>query len=190
MTNSPGWSNAKSIDYQAAYETSTGFLMLALAGASVIPYAGGLTAELTAHPVKAVIDADVVRMVRRILEGIAVENETLAVSLIDEIGFAPASYLAEEHTVDWYKRERCDLELADTDTISGWLEKGKPTLIEKGKEKMKQQLLGTLAYRLRPGQENAVKEVLEEARAYYREKGAIQPEEWKAYKRVLDALEL
>ena len=189
VTNAPGWSNAKSIDYQAAYETSTGFLMLALAGASVIPYAGGLTAELTAHPVKAIIDADVAKMVRRILEGIAVEKDTLAVSLIDEIGFAPASYLAEEHTVDWYKKERCDLELADTDTILDWLERGRSTLIERGKEKMDKLLFDAPAYRLNQGQENAVKEILEEAREYYRGKGAIQPEEWKVYKGALDPLE-
>lgn len=186
VTNSPGWTNAKQIDYQAAYETSTGFLMLALAGANVVPYAGGLTAELTAHPVKAILDRDVVKMVRRIRQGIAVDEESLALSVIKDVGFAPGSYLDQEHTIEWMRSERCDLEMADLDTISEWIRNGKETLLEKGIKKWRALREMNSQYHINDQQEKIVEETLEEARQYYYEKGLINQKEWENYRTSIE----
>ena len=184
-SNSPGWSNSKMLDYQAAYETTTGLITVALSGATVIAFAGGLTAELTGHPVKAVIDNEIVGMVKRFLQGIDVNEETLAIDLVDEVGFAPTMYLAEEHTLKWFKHERYTPTIGDFLPIPKWIAGGKKTLIEHGRDRMEEILQNHKIGMLEPAQEQAIEDVLNEARNYYRKTGDISESDWEIYKRSL-----
>jgi trimethylamine--corrinoid protein Co-methyltransferase len=186
-SNSPGWSNSKMLDYQAAYETTMGLVSVAFSGATVIAFAGGLTAELTGHPIKAIIDNEIVGMVKRFLQGIDVNEETLALDLIDDVGFAPAMYLAEEHTLRWFKHERFTPSVADVATIPKWIEGGKKTLIEHGRSKMEEILQNHKIEMLEPEQEQAIEDVLNEARSYYRKTGEITDSEWNEYQKSIDS---
>ena len=182
--NSIGWSNSKMIDYQAAYETTMAFALQAVAGAAVLPFAGGLTAELTAHPLKAVIDNDVAQLVKRIVQGFRINEDTLALDLIDEMGFAPTSYLAEDHTLEYFRSERSYSTVADMSGIAQWLEKDCPTILEHAQEKMDQILASENSW-IDANREKAVAAVLEEARDYYRATGMISEKEWQIYQDVL-----
>ncbi len=184
-SNSPGWSNSKMIDYQAAYETTMGLFSLALSGASVIAYAGGLSAELTGHPVKAIIDNDILGMVKRFMKGIDVNEETLAFSLINEIGFSPNSYLAEEHTLEWFRNESFTPLAADMLPIEKWLNEGKKSIIDHGVERMEDILKNHRPTPLTPSQEADIENILTEARKHYKKQGLISENEWNIYQKTL-----
>ena len=57
--------------------------------------------EFTFHPVQAIIDNDIVGMIGRFLQGVQVNEETLALDLINEVGPIPSLYLDKEHTRIW-----------------------------------------------------------------------------------------
>lgn len=180
-SNSPGWSNSKMIDYQAAYETTMGAVTMAFSGATAIAFAGALTAELSGHPVKAIIDNDIIGMIKRILQGIDVDDETLACELIDEVGFAPNTYLAEEHTVNWFAHESFMPAVADRLPLENWLAGGKKSLVDHGRERMAEILQKHKQKTLSATQEQSIEDVLNEARTYYRKTGAISDTQWKEY---------
>jgi trimethylamine--corrinoid protein Co-methyltransferase len=74
---------SKQIDFQGGYERSIGALNLALFGANMILLHGGICAELTHHPIQAVLDDDLAGMIGRFTEGIDFNDETLAIDLIE-----------------------------------------------------------------------------------------------------------
>lgn len=45
--------------------------------------------EITYHPVQSILSDDIAGMVGRFLEGVKVDNETLAIDLIEEVGPIP-----------------------------------------------------------------------------------------------------
>lgn len=185
-TNSVGWSNSKMLDYQAAYETTAALTTMVWSGTSIAPFVGGLCSELTAHPLKAVIDNDIVKLLRRVQEGITLDEEHLALDLIESVGFAPSSYLAEEHTVEFYQEEQSQSRVADNSAINDWIKAGKPTILDHARTEM-ERLLKKSGYVLEPEKECILEKILEEARHKYREQGLIDDREWENYRQSIQA---
>jgi trimethylamine--corrinoid protein Co-methyltransferase len=93
-----GMSDSKVNDAQAGYESAMTNLMVALAGGNVIHDAAGfLEFCLTASYDKLVIDNEIIGMAMRALEGIQVNDETLAFDLIKEVG-PGGHFVASRHT--------------------------------------------------------------------------------------------
>jgi len=94
-----GTTDSKSVDIQAAYESGLSSLLVAMSGANYIhDIAGLMEADLTVSFEKMVVDNEILGMCRRVLQGIEVNDETLAADLI--IGKGPGKdYLDSEHTV-------------------------------------------------------------------------------------------
>jgi trimethylamine--corrinoid protein Co-methyltransferase len=90
--------NSKVWDFQSGYEKGMVALAHALGGAAVIWVHGTVHGELTAHPLQAIMDDDISGMIGRCLEGAEVNDETLAIDLIKEVGPVPGFYLDKEHT--------------------------------------------------------------------------------------------
>jgi len=99
LYSTAGTSDAKQVDIQAAYESAMSSLLVAMSGANYIHDIAGLMEEdLTVSYEKLVMDNEILGMCQRVLRGINVNDETLAVDLMIEKG--PGNdYLAEEHTV-------------------------------------------------------------------------------------------
>jgi len=76
-------------------------ILAAVCGANTICFHGGIFGELTFHPVQAIIDNDIAGMIGRFLQGVQVNEETLALDLINEVGPIPSLYLDKEHTRIW-----------------------------------------------------------------------------------------
>lgn len=184
MSTCVGWSNAKMLDYQAGYEINSAFTTMALTGASVVSYVGGITAELTAHPVKAVIDNDIVKLIRRVLQGVDINEDTLGLDMIQELGFAPTSYLGEEHTVEYFRQEISQAQVADLSIEENWVKAGKPTIIDHAKQRMRE-ILEKETFRLDAEKEQKLEAILNEAREYYRANGSISDEEWEIYQAAI-----
>lgn len=185
LCNMGGWSNSKMIDYQAGYETTMGTTMTALSGGSVIAFGGGLTAELSAHPIKAIIDNDIIGMLKRNMQGIEVSEETLALDVIDEVGFSPTTYLSEEHTCSLWRKDTYYPQLADMLDIEMWIKQGKKSIIDHGRQRMEAILAEHTVCELPAEKEKMIEDILWEARDFYRKNGSISDEEWDVYMRQI-----
>jgi trimethylamine--corrinoid protein Co-methyltransferase len=179
----PGYTNSKLPDIQSGYERATHALIGALAGYSPICLHGGIYGEITAHPVFAIIDDDLAGMIGRFLEGIEVNDDTLCVDLINEVGPIPGYYLNKEHTRNWWRKEQYTQSTADILTYPEWVNSGKKSCLEYAKTRMDEILTTHVPNPLNPKQEKIVEDVLKEAREYYRKKGKISDSEWSNYMR-------
>jgi trimethylamine--corrinoid protein Co-methyltransferase len=115
LYSTAGTSDSKIVDIQAAYESAMSSLLVAMSGANYIHDIAGLMEEdLTVSYEKLVIDNEILGMCQRVLQGIEVNNETLAVDLMIEKG-PGKDYLAEEHTVRHMRDEFFQPRLANRD---------------------------------------------------------------------------
>ncbi len=91
-------------DEQATLETLLGALTHARAGVNVVWGVGQLESEKTISPAKAVLDNEMIGMVRRFQRGIEVNDETLALDAVREVGIA-GSFLDSMHTFEHFRGE-------------------------------------------------------------------------------------
>ncbi|MBI4790752.1 MAG: trimethylamine methyltransferase family protein [Chloroflexi bacterium] len=165
---SPGYVTAKTMDYQAGYEKATGAMAAALSGAHTILLHLGISSEITAHPVQAILDDDIAEMVGRFVEGEPVDAETIALDLIEQVGPIPGHYLNKAHTRKWWRKEQYVPRVGDKLTYPEWLAKGKPSALDYARERLEEILAKPSVPPLTPTQEADVARILGEAREYYR----------------------
>lgn len=172
-TISIGCSNSKRIDFQSGYEKSIGVLTSALSGTNLICLHGGIYGELTAHPIQAILDDDIAGMVGRFMEGVEINDETLAVELIESVGPIPGYFLDKEHTRKWWQKETYIPKATDRLTYPEWVRNGKKSCLDFAQEKMEEILSTQHPMSLSPGQEADIERILKEAKEYYRKKEAL-----------------
>jgi len=109
MYSTGGTTDAKEVDVQCAYEDAMSSLLVAMSGANYIhDIAGLMEADLTVAYEKLVIDNEILGMNQRVLRGIEVNDETLAVDLITKVCEESGSnrhFLAEFHTAQHMRDE-------------------------------------------------------------------------------------
>jgi len=122
LYSTAGTSDAKRVNIQAAYESAISNLLVAMSGANYIHDAAGLMeADLTVSYEKLVMDNEILSMCDRVLGGIDVSDETLALDLLLEKG--PGNdFLAEEHTVRHMRDEFLMPKLANRQKRENWSE--------------------------------------------------------------------
>jgi trimethylamine--corrinoid protein Co-methyltransferase len=180
-------SNSKTIDYQVAYEKGLGALVDALSGGHLLIFQGGSCGELLYHPVLAILDDDVAGWVGRFLEGVTVADETLAIDLINQVGPIPGHYLSTAHTREWWRKEQWLPKAADLEAYPVWVRSGKKDALVLARERMEEILATHEPTPLTPEQEQAIEEILTEARQFYRDRGTISDEELSVYMKTLRA---
>lgn len=166
----PGISNSKRIDFQNGYEKATLALISALSGCNYLLLFGTVYGELESHPVQAILDDDIAGIIGRFIEGIEVNDETLAIDLINKVGIFPGFYLNEKHTRNWWQKEQFIPRSADLATLPEWISQGKKTCIDHAKERMKKILATHQPTPLTPSQEADIERILEDARSYYKKR--------------------
>ncbi|MGH7498298.1 MAG: trimethylamine methyltransferase family protein [Gemmatimonadales bacterium] len=120
LYNSGGTSDSKVPDFQAGYEKALTLVLSALAGANYIHHAAGILDSLmTVALEQYVLDDEVIGAVRRIMRGIEVNADSLAVDVINQVG-PGAHYLAEDHTLRHMRSEFFFPSLADRGTRNRW----------------------------------------------------------------------
>ena len=187
FSGATGWTNSKTIDFQAGYEKAMAALISALSGSSAVSLHGGLTGELTAHPIQAILDDDIAGMIGRFLRGVDVNDETLAIDVIGAVGPVPGHFLSTAHTREWWKKEQFIPKIDERLTFPEWKNLGKKKVIDHAKERMEEILDKHKITPLTPEQDQAVEEILKDARKYYRNKGMISDEEWTLYQEDLNS---
>ena len=120
---SGGRTDAKQVDCQAGFEKQGNLLMGVLAGANLNNCAGTLESNYAVSLAQLVIDDDIAKRTKRILEGITFDRETLAEDLIKEIG-PGGQYLGNQHTLAHMRRELCLSDICSKGTYEDWAKKG------------------------------------------------------------------
>jgi len=95
----------------------------ALAGANLIYGMGMLELGVTFSFAQLLIDAEIVRMVKRTVAGIDVSDETLAVEVIKTVG-AGKDFLAQKHTRQFMDKEQSKPWLIDRRMRGAWQNRG------------------------------------------------------------------
>lgn len=180
-------SQSKKIDYQVGYEKSMGALLSALSGGNLLIFQGGSCAELLYNPVLSIMDDDVAGWIGRYLEGDLITDETLAIDLINQVGPIPGHYLSTEHTREWWQSEQYMPKVSDQESYPVWVRSGKKDMLALAKERMAEILATHQPDPLTPEQEQALEDILKEAREYYRERDLISDEEWDLYMQTLSS---
>jgi len=186
-SNAASWTSSKTIDYQAGYEMVTALMTQAMSGATAISFQGGLNAEITVHPVKAIIDDDIVGTVKRLMEGPNTSDDAFAVDLIQEIGPMPGSYMDSELTLTSWREECYIPTVGSRQTYHEWKSSGRKNVLDNARQKMEAMLEEHKIVELEPAKEQALEDILNEARKYYRKKGMISDEEWRLYQEDLSS---
>jgi len=180
-------STSKKIDFQCGYEKSMGALISALTGGNLQIFHGGSGSELIYNPELSILDDDVAGWIGRFLEGVAVNDETLAVDVINEVGPIPGHFLNTAHTRKWWRAEHYATRVADREVYPVWVKSGKKDALDHARERMREILATHKPEPLSDSQERAIRNILDEARNYYREKGLISDQEWAVYMETLDS---
>ena len=97
-----GCSDAKVPDAQAAAEAAFSCLSSALSGANLIHDSGWLDHGSVASPTYMVLVNEILHMVEQYMGGVPVNDEALALDLIDKIG-PGGHYLLEDHTLKHFR---------------------------------------------------------------------------------------
>lgn len=121
---SGGLNNAKGVDAQASYETQLSLWPAVMAHANIILHcAGWLEAGLVCSLEKFVIDVEGLAVMQRLLAGIVVDDETLALSSIAEVG-PGGHHLGTAHTLARYRSEFYMPIVSDRQNYDKWREDG------------------------------------------------------------------
>lgn len=126
--------DAKVLDEQAGAEKAMGLLLVAQAGANLISNGGALEAEKLWSPVQLVIDAELNAMVGRVLDGMRVSDETLAVDVIDQVG-PLGTFLNTKHTRRTWRAEQYLPHLADRQPYTSWRNGGSQDIIQRARDR-------------------------------------------------------
>lgn len=122
---SGGMTDSKVPDAQAGYEKMSSLMLAALGGCNYIHHAFAMLTNMSAASLEqAVIDDEVAGMVMRVLRGIDVDAESLAVEAIDRVGPA-GHYLMDAHTVRFMRSELFHPLLAHRQNRAMWEAEGK-----------------------------------------------------------------
>lgn len=122
---------ANAVDAQAAYESVFALWGAVMGGVNFLMHgAGWMEGGLHASYEKLVIDADLLHMVARSLQPIIVDDATLAVETIAEVGPA-GHFFGTQHTQERYRTEFYEPLISDWRNFESWTEAGQPTAIER-----------------------------------------------------------
>jgi len=138
-----GMTDAKTLDAQAGYESAMTNLMCALAGSNFIHDAAGLMEfAMTVCYEKYVIDNEILGMVMRAVEGIRVNDDTLAYDLMKEVG-PGGNFVTAKHTRRFMRREHYQPTLSDRHSREEWQARGSLTTWERAEARVKEILAST-----------------------------------------------
>lgn len=133
MFSTGGCTDSKVIDTQMGLEAAFSILVAGLSGANLIHDCSYMEYGATSSLELMTMDDEIIGMVKRILEGVKVDDEHLALDVINKVG-PGGHYLAEDHTMAHF-REFWSSSLINRLRYDGWKAEGSKTMGQRVKEK-------------------------------------------------------
>jgi trimethylamine--corrinoid protein Co-methyltransferase len=130
-----GCSDAKMFDEQAALEATMNIATAALVGGNMIHDVGYLEQGLTGSMEMMVASDEIIDMVKRILRGVPVTDETEALEVMDQVG-PGGHFLDHDHTVSRFRTEIWRPKLIDRLNWENWTAAGSKTYRQRVHERV------------------------------------------------------
>lgn len=131
---SAGVTESKIPDLQSGFEKSISCLLVGLAGADYVHLSAGMLDSGNAISYEQfIIDDEILGAIRRILGGMEVNEDTLAISCIEKVG-PGGNFVTEEHTVEYMMKEFFYPDLAVRTHFDRWDSDGRPSLFSQAKK--------------------------------------------------------
>ena len=122
------------VDAQSGHEKTITGLLPALAGANVIYGLGMLEMGITFDLAQLVIDDEIAEMIKFAVQGIPVNDKTLSVDIIKEMGIGK-DYLSHESTYK-YMKSQSRAQLMDRRMREDWEADGEKNIYQRAHAKM------------------------------------------------------
>lgn len=133
-----GTSDSKIVDEQAALEWTMTIFSCALSGCNLNILSGCLESFMSAALEGIVMADEIIGYAKRIMRGIEINDETLAVELLEKVGpGAGGSFLAEDHTYEHYKKEQWTPVISDRGNWERFEKQGRKRYGERLTEKVR-----------------------------------------------------
>jgi trimethylamine---corrinoid protein Co-methyltransferase len=160
MFSTAGASDSKALDMQAAIEYSLSIYSAALSGANLIHDVGFLESGMSASLQGLVMGDEIISYVRKMINGIRVDDDTLAVDVIDAVG-PGGHFLQEEHTFRNFKSAFWRPRLLSREQFTAWEAGGSKTYDQRLTDRTRQILAEHQAEPLDPKTKTELKALVE-----------------------------
>jgi trimethylamine--corrinoid protein Co-methyltransferase len=157
-----GCTDAKTFDAQAMIEGATSVFFSALTGGDLCHDVGYTESAMTGSVFQLCAMDEAIGYSRRITRGIEVNDDTLAVDVIHNVG-PNGHYLKQPHTHRYYKNEFWYPNLHDRRNYEEWVEMGKQTMKDRTIARVHDILATHQPSAIKPETEKVIKQVLEKA---------------------------
>jgi trimethylamine--corrinoid protein Co-methyltransferase len=122
-------------DEQTAIEYAISIMMSAQSGSNLTHDVGYIEHGNKASLEALVIADDLIGYAKRFVKGIEVNEDTLALDVIDKVG-PGGNFLTEKHTLKYFKTETWYPPLFTREVYENWVSGGKKTLTQRAHEKV------------------------------------------------------
>jgi trimethylamine--corrinoid protein Co-methyltransferase len=157
-----GCTDSKTFDAQAMIEGSLSVFFSALTGGDLCHDVGYTESAMTGSVFQLAAMDEAIGYSRRITRGIEVNEDTLAVDVIHNVG-PNGHYLREAHTRRYYKTEFWYPKLHDRRNYEEWAEMGKMTMKDRTVARVHDILATHRPSPIKPETEQVIQQALEEA---------------------------
>ena len=130
-----GCSDAKMFDEQAAMEATINIATAAISGGNMIHDVGYIEQGLSSSPDLMVASNEIISMVKRIMRGIDVSDDAMALNVMDEVG-PGGHFLDHDHTYSRFKTEIWRPDLLDRQVFENWESSGSKTFRDRVHERV------------------------------------------------------
>lgn len=144
--------------------------MTALAGSNLIYGLGMLELGVTFDYAQLIMDNEMARMINKAVGGIPVNDDTLAVDIIKQVG-AAGEFITQEHTFKHFRTEQSQSKLIDRTMRGRWLDGGGKDFTERAYEMAISILESHKPDPLAEGVASELRQIVEDAEEEYGIKG-------------------
>ncbi len=124
---------AKTSDWQAGVENAVSGAVSMFCGADMMCGAGLIRGATVFSFAQLLLDVEIYDILRHVVQGIQVDEETLAIDVINRVG-SENHYMMDEHTLR-HMRELWQPSVIDSSLYDEWIKKGSPSSAKLAGEK-------------------------------------------------------
>ena len=135
-----------------------------MAGANLIYGAGMLDSGLIFSYAQLVIDNDIFKMIRKVMQGMHIDDENLAVDIIKSVG-PGGDFLMQDHTMKYMRTLPSVPNLIERNNRENWLASGGKGLAERAAERATEILADHKPVPLSDEAKSAIRVIVEESSA-------------------------
>jgi trimethylamine--corrinoid protein Co-methyltransferase len=157
-----GGVESKLPDSEAAAQAMMGTLMNSLAGITMNQSHGTMASGMYGSVEQLVICDEMIHMIKRVLRGFEVNDDTLALEVIRSVG-PGGSFMMEDHSLNHFRKESFFPELFRRQSIDDWLTRGAKSAAVVAHERVEEILAQEKSRILSPQREKALEQALARA---------------------------